>query len=270
MIEPLEIGEVAERTGLSHRALRFYEARGLVKPLRMAGGRRAYGPGELARLNAVVALKRAGFSLAEIARTLAGRHADLSGLVAAQIADLDRKLDELTASRGLLVTVQSRIDRGEPIDVATLCSLIRAGERQVEPENWKAVTDRYFTPQEKAEWQEKMAQVPDGFDQEAYGAKWKELSARIEAAMPLDPASAPAQAFVDEWFALLKPFSQIATPAMWSGTVRMYENMDQWPAKADPGFSADVWRFIQSAAQARRAAGGTIYGPEWMKGAPLA
>ena len=47
--------------------------------------------------------------------------------------------------------------------------------------------------------------------------------------------------------------SAVATPAMWSGTVRMYENMDQWPAKADPGFSADVWRFIQSATQARRA-----------------
>ncbi len=270
MIETLEIGEVAERTGLSHRALRFYEVRGLVRPLRLANGRRAYGPGELARLNAVVALKRAGFSLAEIAHTLSGREADLEALVSAQISDLDRKLDDLTASRGLLVTVQSRIDRGEPIDVATLCSLIRAGERVVEPENWKAVTDRYFTPQEKADWQEKMAQVPDGFDQEAYGQLWKDLSARIEAAMPMEPASDQAQSFVDEWFALLKPFSQVATPAMWNGTVRMYDDMDRWPAKADPGFSGDVWRFIQSATQARRAAGGTIDGPEWMKGAPPA
>ncbi|MBA2935129.1 MerR family transcriptional regulator [Sphingomonas sp. CGMCC 1.13654] len=266
MMETLEIGEVAERTGLSHRALRFYEARGLVKPLRVAGERRVYGPAELARLNAVVALKRAGFSLAEIGRTLAGRHADLSGLVAAQIADLNRKLDELTASRGLLVTVQSRIDRGEPIDVATLCSLIRTGERHVEPENWKAVTDRYFTPQEKAEWREKFADVTEDFDQEAYGAQWKALSARIEAAMPMDPASVEAQGFVDEWFALLKPFSRIATPAMWNGTVRMYQNMDKWPAKADPGFSAEVWLFIQSATQARRAAGGTIEGPPWMTG----
>jgi MerR family transcriptional regulator, thiopeptide resistance regulator len=266
MIETLEIGDVARRTGLSHRALRFYEARGLVTPLRLSGGRRAYGPGELARLNAVVALKRAGFSLAEIGRTLAGRHADLSALVAAQIADLDRKLDELTASRGLLVTVRSRIDRGEPIDVATLCSLIRAGETVVEPENWKAVTDRYFTPQEKAEWREKMAQMPEGFDQEAYGARWKDLSARIEAAMPMDPAGGQAQAFVDEWFALLKPFSEVATPAMWNGTVRMYEDMERWPAQADPGFSAEVWRFIQSATQARLAAGGAIDGPEWMKG----
>ncbi len=265
MIEAIEIGEVAARTGLSHRALRFYEARGLVRPLRSEGGRRVYGPGELARLNAVVALKRAGFSLAEIGRTLADRRADLAGLVAAQLADLDRRLDELTASRGLLLTVQSRIDRGEPIDVATLCSLIRTGETTVEPENWRAVTDRYFTPEEKAEWREKMADVPAGFDQQAYGERWKALSARIEAAQPLDPASAPAQAFVDEWFALLKPFSEVATPAMWTGAARMYEKMDEWPAHADPGFSAEVWRFIQAATKARLDAGGTVDGPAWMR-----
>jgi len=270
MIEMLEIGDVAERTGLSHRALRFYEARGLVRPLRTAAGRRLYGAGELARLNAVVALKRAGFSLADIGRTLAGRHADLGALVAAQIADLDRKSEELAASRALLVSVRSRIDRGEPIDVATLCSLIRTGETIVEPENWKAVTDRYFTPAEKAEWREKMAEVPEGFDQEAYGARWKELAARIEAAMPMDPTGEQAQAFVDQWFALLKPFSAIATPAMWNGTVRMYEDMDNWPARSDPGFSAEVWRFIQAATKARIAAGGTIDGPDWMKSGPSA
>jgi DNA-binding transcriptional MerR regulator len=266
MNETLEIGEVAERTGLSHRALRFYEARGLVRPLRTDAGRRVYGPGELARLNAVVALKRAGFSLAEIGRTLTGRQTDLAALVAAQIADLDSRLDELTASRGLLVTVQSRIDRGEPIDVATLCSLIRTGDTIMEPENWKAVTDRYFTPQQKAEWQEKMKEVPADFSQEEYGAKWKALSARIEAAMPLDPASDRAQGFVDEWFGLLKPFSDVATPAMWNGVATMYNEMDKWPAKADPGFSQAVYRFITEATRARKAAGGTIDGPAWMSG----
>ncbi|MFZ5748295.1 MAG: MerR family transcriptional regulator [Pseudomonadota bacterium] len=35
-----DIGDVARRTGLTHRALRFYEARGLVQPLRSDGGRR--------------------------------------------------------------------------------------------------------------------------------------------------------------------------------------------------------------------------------------
>jgi len=49
MEEALDIGDVARETGLSLRALRFYEARGLIRPVRTAGGRRVYGPGELSR-----------------------------------------------------------------------------------------------------------------------------------------------------------------------------------------------------------------------------
>lgn len=249
MIETLEIGEVAERTGLSHRALRFYEARGLVRPLRTTAGRRLYGAGELARLNAVVALKRAGFSLAEIGRTLAGRHADLSALVVAQIADLDRKSEELAASRALLVSVRSRIDRGEPIDVATLCSLIRAGETHMETENWKAVTDRYTDPANKPEWEAACANMPADFDQAAYSAQWEDLARRIEAALPMDPASRQARAFYDEWQALLAPFKAIATPGMARDVTRLYDNIDEWKSDRKPPFSAEVWRFIQSAGE---------------------
>ena len=84
-MQTLDIAEVARRTGLTVRALRFYEARGLVAPLRSASGRRFYGAGELARLNAVAALKRAGFSLAEIGGLLAQRRADLARLVTARL-----------------------------------------------------------------------------------------------------------------------------------------------------------------------------------------
>ena len=121
MEEVLDIGEVARLTGLTPRGLRFYEARGLVRPLRTDGGRRIYGAGELARLNAVVALKRAGFPLAQIAAILGDRPVDLGRLVAAQIDALDTQGRELKRARELLRNVQCRIDRSEPIDVATLC-----------------------------------------------------------------------------------------------------------------------------------------------------
>jgi DNA-binding transcriptional MerR regulator len=259
-----EIGEVARRTGLTHRALRFYEARGLIRPLRSEGGRRVYGAGELARLNAIVTLKRAGFSIAEIGRMLSDTEVDLGCLIAAQIDAIDVQVKQAASIRALLQAALSRFDRGEPVDVAMLCSLIRTGATMMEPEHWKAVTDRYFTPAEKREWAERMAEVPDGFDQEAYGARWKALSARIEAALPLEPMSPPAQRFVDEWFALLKPFSSVATPAMWNGASRLYGDMDAWQGKADPGFSKAVWDFITSATRARLDAGGTVDGPAWM------
>ena len=75
-------------------------------------------------------------------------------------------------------------------------------------ENWKKVTDRYFSEEEKAHWAERMPAAPGDFDQEAYSRQWSELSARIEAALPLDPASAEAQAFLDEWQTLLEPFTR--------------------------------------------------------------
>ncbi|SDC25357.1 DNA-binding transcriptional regulator, MerR family [Sphingomonas sp. YR710] len=249
----LDISDVVRQTGLTARALRFYEARGLVRPLRTGSGRRVYGAGELARLNAIVALKRAGFSLAAIGRMLGARHTDLGRLVAAQLAEINARAAELAESRTLLLSVQSRIDRGEPIDVATLCSLIRCGESVMESENWKAVTDRYFTPKEKAHWADRAGDVPADFDQEAYGHRWSDLSARVEAALPLDPASERAQAFLEEWRALLEPFTKAATPQMMRGAAKLYDNMGEWQAEQTPPFAMAVWDFIKAAGAARAA-----------------
>lgn len=167
-MDSLDISDVANRTGLTARALRFYEARGLVQPLRTANGRRHYGAGELARLTAIVALKRAGFTLAAIQRLLAGRETNLGRLVAAQIAEVDARAAELTDTRALLANVMSRIDRGEPIDVATLCSLISKGNTMMEHENWKM--NRYMSEEAKAYAVQALEKLPKDFDQAAYSA----------------------------------------------------------------------------------------------------
>jgi DNA-binding transcriptional MerR regulator len=262
----LDISEVARRTGLTARGLRFYEARGLVRPLRTNGGRRIYGAGELARLNAVVALKRAGFPLSQIAAILGDRPVDLGRLVAAQIEALDAQAGELRRARGLLHNVQCRIDRGEPIDVATLCSLIVTEDRMTERERWKHVLDRYYSPEDGQKWEDIAAKLPEDFRQDRYIERWRELSGRIEAALPMDAMSAEAQAFVDEWFALLKPFSNVATREMWDGTLNLYSRMDEWKGEADPGFSSRVWKFIVAATRSRIEAGGTVDAPAWMAG----
>ena len=51
MTKMLDIAEIAKATGLSSRALRFYEARGLIRPLRSEGGRRIFGDRKSTRLN---------------------------------------------------------------------------------------------------------------------------------------------------------------------------------------------------------------------------
>jgi DNA-binding transcriptional MerR regulator len=64
----LQIGEVADRTGVTQRTLRFYEERGLLKPpTRMDGGFRLYSVDDVARVEQIKRLQSLlGLTLAEI------------------------------------------------------------------------------------------------------------------------------------------------------------------------------------------------------------
>ncbi len=69
----LDIGEVAERTGLAPSTLRYYEDRGLIEPAARRGLRRQYRPEVVARLAVVVLCQESRFTLAETRQVLATR-----------------------------------------------------------------------------------------------------------------------------------------------------------------------------------------------------
>jgi len=69
--ELLTIGEVAERTGVSVSALRFYEAEGMVAPTRSSGGQRRFPRDALRRIAFVRVAQRVGLTLDEIRAALA-------------------------------------------------------------------------------------------------------------------------------------------------------------------------------------------------------
>ena len=64
----LQIGEVAERTGVTQRTLRFYEEKGLLRsPTRMEGGFRLYSEDDVRRVKHIRRLQDLlGVTLAEI------------------------------------------------------------------------------------------------------------------------------------------------------------------------------------------------------------
>jgi len=66
------ITELAQEFGLTHRALRFYEVRGLLKPQR-AGRRRIFSSADRDRLALIMKAKRLGFTLTEISRMIAAQ-----------------------------------------------------------------------------------------------------------------------------------------------------------------------------------------------------
>ena len=86
---------MAQRTGLTQRALRYWESRGLLPPpTRMEGGFRLYSAQDIARLERIVELKRLlGFSLEEIRQVV-----DADELLR-QIKSENRQLSDARARR---------------------------------------------------------------------------------------------------------------------------------------------------------------------------
>ncbi|HWA88947.1 MAG TPA: MerR family transcriptional regulator [Rhizomicrobium sp.] len=129
----LKASEAARRLGISAKALRLYEARGLVAPARTAAGWRAYGPDEMQRASEIASLRALGFSLAEVARALKG--GSLEPALAAHQAALEQRIRALGAMaakvRGL------RDDLAKPCAPAALAFDLPwpwGGERFVLPE----------------------------------------------------------------------------------------------------------------------------------------
>ena len=68
----LTIGELAGRTGLSVSAIRFYEAKGLIRSLRTRGNQRRFPRSDIRRLSFALIAQRLGCTVQEIGAELAG------------------------------------------------------------------------------------------------------------------------------------------------------------------------------------------------------
>jgi MerR family redox-sensitive transcriptional activator SoxR len=107
--ELIPIGELASRTGLSISAIRFYEARGLIHPIRNGGGQRRFLRADIRRLSFVMIAQKLGLSIVEIQDELArlpeGRTPtakDWTAISRKLQAMLDKRIDALMRTRNLL------------------------------------------------------------------------------------------------------------------------------------------------------------------------
>jgi MerR family copper efflux transcriptional regulator len=115
----LQIGQVAERTGLSLRTIRFYEENGLVRPTtRSDGGFRLYNDDDVARLEVIKRMKPLGFRLEEM-QELLGLLADLTQRPAdAALTDRLRMFHEAATARVRALRDQLDIAEGFAADLA--------------------------------------------------------------------------------------------------------------------------------------------------------
>lgn len=86
--EPLLAADAARSLGVSVKALRLYEQRGLLQPARTEAGYRHYSADDLRAARDVVALRSLGLSLAQIAKALTGDASALDQALALREAQL--------------------------------------------------------------------------------------------------------------------------------------------------------------------------------------
>lgn len=104
----MNIGEVAELSGLPTKTIRYYEEIGLVRPGRGANGYRRFGPREMERLSFIGRARSLGFTIEDCRALLALREdgarasADVKALTEHHITGIDRKIAELGAMRATL------------------------------------------------------------------------------------------------------------------------------------------------------------------------
>ena len=116
----LKIGQLAKRAGCTVKAVRFYEAQGLLPaPARSAAGYRLYTAGHLRCLQLIKRAKLLGLSLAKI-RTLVVHLSDgrrpgaalrprLQRLIREELEEIGAKLEQLALLRGELEGLLAKI-----------------------------------------------------------------------------------------------------------------------------------------------------------------
>lgn len=125
----LQIGELAQRAGVSHRTIHYYERLGLLRPAEREGvGYRYYDEQAVLRLEKIAALKGLGLSLEEIGQVIDLYFDDPSGIQGKEKV-LKILEAQLQITRTKLVDMQT-FERDLVANIARMKTLIEVARKQ--------------------------------------------------------------------------------------------------------------------------------------------
>lgn len=129
----MRIGEAAASAGMTSKALRFYEERGLLPPAdRSPNGYRDYPEDIVTRLQFIRRGQAAGLTLAQIREILRLRDegtapcGHVRDLLGKELEDLDQQLAELTALRDAVADYYRNLEDADPAscEADRICSFL--------------------------------------------------------------------------------------------------------------------------------------------------
>jgi MerR family transcriptional regulator, thiopeptide resistance regulator len=186
-----KIGEVIERTGLTARALHFYEEQGLIGPIsRNAAGHRIYSQFDLLKLQQIRTLRQLGVSLADMSPLL-----NESGQLVPQ---LKRQLSELHQQRQ---AIQGMLDKiSKLVDMLESRSLPQDGLDEILFQTLESMTmyEKYFN---QSEIDAMHNREHNGESKENFETAWNSWVSQLQSAYTsgADPKSKEVQELMQHW-----------------------------------------------------------------------
>jgi MerR family transcriptional regulator, thiopeptide resistance regulator len=256
MDNPLSPAETAKRFGISIKALRLYEQRGLLKPSRAANGStraawRVYGPDQIARLHQILILKRLGLSLAQMGELLVGQDA-LDPILAVQERVLTEDSERVTRALTLIRKARTRLAAGDVLSIDDLATLTRETvmTKQSTAEELREILapfrQKHLAPEEEAgvtaSFKESMSGEPDDV------VTLKQLMGEARALMTSgDATTAAAMDFARRFRATTQAMKSREPPILTALRPKLKAMMDD--ARSDPAVSQkmEVFTFVEKA-----------------------
>jgi Cu(I)-responsive transcriptional regulator len=132
----MNIGDVAERSGLPAKTIRYYEEIGLVRPLRSDNGYRAFRDSDLHKLTFLGRARALGFTI-EDCRSLLALYEDetresamVKRIAEDHLSRIEEKIAALEAMRGTLAQLVSSCAGDDRPDCPILADLQQGGETE--------------------------------------------------------------------------------------------------------------------------------------------
>jgi DNA-binding transcriptional MerR regulator len=180
---PWKVGELAQRTGLSVRALHHYDAIGLLSPShRTASGHRLYAAADAARLQQIMSLRQLGFSLDEVRDCLDRPEFSPARVVRMHIERLNEQMERQRRLRVRLEAIAGLLGSAEEVSAEAFLQTIEE----------MTMLEKYYTPEQLEQLKVRAQQFGQEQIRQAE-AEWQEIIAQVRAAMEagVDPASEP-------------------------------------------------------------------------------
>jgi len=233
---PKRIGELAAATGVTVRALHHYDAIGLLVPSRSEADQRLYTQADLLRLYQIVALRRLGLSLPEIAARIDGREFDPREVVRSQLAELARQMEVQRRLRMRLTVLLDVLDRAHEPTAADLVDLMEVIKEM----------EQFYTPEQLSRIEAHRLELGDDGLRRAQEA-WAELIPLMEAERQrgTDPADPRVRELTRRWQALVERMTG-GDEGIQRSMLAMFES--RGPEAASGGHvSAELWAYVRRA-----------------------